>query len=87
MVINDFVDPTTGQAAMRIWSAVAPADRVPVDQAMTVNFQLPAGAFAVNEGMAVIVTTRIVNFTDQAELTPLLATVAQFAKFYADHYA
>jgi hypothetical protein len=88
VVINDFQDPS-GQAAIRIWSAVAPIAKVPVDQAMTVNFQLPAGCLAVNPELqqVVICATRIVNYTDQAELSTLLSTVAHFAAFYAKHYA
>jgi hypothetical protein len=85
VVINDFVD-TSGQAAMRMWSPVAAADRVPADQALQVNFQLPAGALAVREGQVVVCATRIVNVTNQAELAPLLQTLAHFAKFYASHY-
>jgi hypothetical protein len=83
--INDFVD-TSGQAAIRLWSPICPADKVPPDQALTVNFQLPAGCIAVKDGMAVICSTRIVNFTDQAELTSLVHTVASYAAFYKNHY-
>ena len=87
VVINDFQDPG-GQAAIRIWSPVAPVDKVPIDQAMTVNFQLPAGCLAVNPtiNQVVICATRIVNYTDQAELSTVLSTVAHFASFYAKHY-
>lgn len=85
VIVNDFQD-TSGQAAIRLWSPVGPADRVPADQALTVNFQLPLGFLAVREGQAVVCATRIVNFTAQAEMTHLLHTVAYFAKFYATHY-
>jgi hypothetical protein len=85
VVINDFQDPS-GQPAIRMWSPVAPSDRVPADQAMGVNFQLPCGCLATREGQAVICETRVLNYTDQAELTTLLHTIAQFANFYANHY-
>ncbi len=86
VIVNDFQD-TSGQAAVRLWSPVCPVDKVPADQALTVNFQLPMGCLAVREGQVVICATRIVGFTDQAEMTSLLHTVAYFAKFYAGHYA
>ena len=85
VIVNDYVD-TSGQAAVRLWSPVAAADRVPADQALTVNFQLPLGFLAIREGQVVVCATRIVNFTDQAEMSNLLHTVAYYAKFYATHY-
>ncbi len=85
VVVNDFTD-TSGQAAIRMWSPVSPQDRVPADQALGVNFQLPAGCLAIREGQVVVCATRVVNYTDQAELMSLIHTVAQFASFYANHY-
>ena len=83
--INEFQD--SSQVALRIWSPVCPAAKIPADQALTVNFKLPHGALAVKDGTVVVVVTRLFNQTNQADLTHVLQTVAHYAAFYANHYA
>jgi hypothetical protein len=87
VTINDFNDPS-GQAAIRVWSPVTVVGKVPPDQALTVNFQLPAGALATNAAtnQIVVCATRIVGFVNQAQMVTLISTVAHFASFYANHY-
>jgi len=50
LVVNEYQD-ATGQLALRFWSPVAPTDKVPAEQAMQINAQLPHGCLADKEGM------------------------------------
>jgi hypothetical protein len=83
--VNEFQD--SGQLALRIWSPVTQASKVPSDQALQVNFKLPHGALAEKDGSIVVVATRLWSQTNQADLTHVLQTVAHYAAFYANHYA
>lgn len=85
VVVDEFQD-TSGQFAIRLWSPVAPADRVPADQALQVNAQLPHGALANREGQIVVAITRIWNATNQMDLTTIMSVIAYYAAFYAKHY-
>lgn len=86
VVVNEFQD-ATGQLALRMWSPVAPTDKVPPDQALQVNYQLPHGALADKGGQVVVVCTRIVNLVNQAELTNLITNVTYYAHFYGQHFS
>ncbi len=87
VVINDFQDGSTAQFAIRLWSPVCPADRLPADQALQLNMQLPHGCLANREGQIVMTATRVLNMTNQTDLTNLLSVIAYYASFYAKHYA
>ncbi|MBL4845546.1 MAG: hypothetical protein JKY65_08475 [Planctomycetes bacterium] len=86
IVVNEFQD-STGQLALRFWSPVAPADRVPADQALLVSYQLPHCTLGNREGQIVATATRVVNFTTQADLTHLIQTLSYYAHFYGKHFA
>ena len=86
VVINDFQD-SSGQPAIRMWSPVAPTEKVPADQAMSVNAQLPHGHLAVQNNQVVMMTTRLVGLLNQAELSTLLSVLSYYAAFYRGHYS
>ena len=86
LVVNEFQD-STGQLALRFWAPVAPMDKVPADQALQVNYQLPHCALGNREGAIVATATRVVNFTSQADLTHLIQTLSYYAHFYGQHFA
>lgn len=85
VVVTDFQD-STGQFAIRLWAPVAPADKIPPEQALEVNYALPHGCLATKEGQVVLTATRIWNLTNQADLTNLLSILAYYADFYGKHY-
>ncbi|MGE0710561.1 MAG: hypothetical protein AB7N76_27210 [Planctomycetota bacterium] len=86
VVVNEFQD-ATGQLALRLWSPVAPADKVPADQALSVNSQLPHGCLANKDGQVVVTATRILGYTSQADLTSLIQNLTFYAHFYSKHFA
>jgi len=86
IVINDFQD-ATGQFAMRFWTPVCMATQLPAEQAVQLNWQLPQGCLANREGQIVLTSTRLLNMTNQADLTHLLNTLAYYGAFYAGHYS
>jgi hypothetical protein len=85
VVVNEFQD-ATGQLAIRFWSPVAMVDKVPADQALQVNYQLPHGCMADKEGQIVLTVTRIWNFTSQADVTNVLQNLSYYAQFYRQHF-
>ncbi len=85
VVVTDFQDGT-GQLALRLWSPVCPADKLPADQALGINWQLPHGSLALNEGQVVLTATRILNLTNQTDLTNLISIISYYAAFYGKHY-
>ena len=85
VVINEFND-STGQFAIRLWAPVAPADKVPPDQALQVNSALPHGCLANKDGQIIMTVTRILNMTNQADLTNLVQVISYYAHFYGNHF-
>lgn len=85
ILVDDFAD-TTGQLVLRFWCQVGPVGRVPADQAMKINIQLPHAALADRDGIVVITATRMMQFANPSEVSLLLASMATFAQFYARHY-
>lgn len=85
VVVNEFTD-STGQFAIRLWAPVAPMDKVPPEQAMQVNSQLPHGCLADKDGHCVMTVTRVLNLTNQADLTNLLQVLSYYAHFYSGHF-
>lgn len=85
VVIDEFQD-STGQQALRFWSAVAPQSKVKPDQLLTINAQLPHGALAFKDGQAVMLATRVLNLTSPADLATVLTALAYYAGFYRKHY-
>jgi hypothetical protein len=86
LVVNEYQD-ATGQLALRFWCPVAPADKVPADQAMQINSALPHGCLATKDDQVIMTATRILNMTNQAELTVIFQTLAYYADFYGKHYS
>lgn len=85
VVVNDFQD-TSGQLALRMWSPIVQVGRVPADQALKINMQLPHGALAEHQGQVVLVSTRVFKGANPSEVSDLVAALATFAAFYAKHY-
>lgn len=85
IVVAEFQD-SSGQLALRFWAPVAPIGKVPPDQALKLNYQLPHGALAEKEGQVVIVATRVFNGINAADVTNVIAALAHFSGFYAKHY-
>jgi hypothetical protein len=85
VVVLDFQD-TTGQLALRFFSPVVPAGKIPADQALAINFQLPHGAIAIKDGQVVICATRVLGTANPTEVTGVIAAIATYAAFYAKHY-
>jgi len=85
LAVYEFQD-SSGQFALRLWSPICAADKLPADQALKINYQLPHGALAVHDGAVGMVATRVLNHTNQTDLTTLVTALTYYAAFYKQHY-